>query len=410
MREKLLLTKLGQAGVLGRNFPQFVKYLVRNSSSEAPAKTCLYDFHVASGGKMVDFAGYAMPVQYTSMGISASHNHTRSNCSLFDVSHMLQTRVHGKDRFEFIESLTVADAKNLKPNHGALTLFTNDQGGIIDDLIVTNADEHLYVVSNAGCRHSDIPLMSGREKEMKQMGKDVTLEYIEDRGLVALQGPTMMACLQPLTSIDLSKLGFMSSTVGVVAGIEGCRVTRCGYTGEDGVEISVLENECANLVDALLNSAGNPALAGLGARDSLRLEAGLCLYGNDIDATTTPIEGTLAWTIAKTRRTTGGFPGADIILKQLKEGADKKRVGFLSKGPPARGHTSILDADGNKVGEITSGCPSPSIGSGTNVSMGYVNKSVSKIGTTLYLQVRNKKIEAKVSKMPFVPANYFYLK
>ena len=175
---------------------------------------------------MVDFAGYAMPVQYTSMGISASHNHTRSNCSLFDVSHMLQTRVHGKDRFEFIESLTVADAKNLKPNHGALTLFTNDQGGIIDDLIVTNADEHLYVVSNAGCRHSDIPLMSGREKEMKQMGKDVTLEYIEDRGLVALQGPTMMACLQPLTSIDLSKLGFMTSTVGVVAGIEGCRVTR----------------------------------------------------------------------------------------------------------------------------------------------------------------------------------------
>jgi len=409
MLETRLATVLGQ-GILRRNAPESVKIGLRNSSSETPAKTCLYDFHVASGGKMVDFAGYAMPVQYTSMGISASHNHTRTNCSLFDVSHMLQTRVHGKDRFDFIESLTVADAKSLKANHGALTLFTNEKGGIIDDLIVTNAEEHLYVVSNAGCRASDIPLMSNKEKEMKKMGKDVTLEFIEDRGLVALQGPTMMTCLQPLTNIDLSKLGFMSSTVGVVAGIEGCRVTRCGYTGEDGVEISVLEKDCANLVEALLTSAGNPALAGLGARDSLRLEAGLCLYGNDIDATTTPVEATLAWTIPKTRRATGGFPGADIILKQLKEGADKKRVGFLSKGPPARGHTNVLDAEGNKVGELTSGCPSPSIGSGTNVSMGYVNKNVSKVGTPLFLQVRNKKIETTVSKMPFVPSNYFYLK
>ena len=409
MLENKLVSKLG-LGILKRNGLGFVKLSVRNSSAEAPAKTCLYDFHVASGGKMVDFAGYAMPVQYSSLGISASHNHTRTNCSLFDVSHMLQTKVYGKDRFEFIESITVADVKNLKTNHGALTLFTNENGGIIDDLIVTNADEHLYVVSNAGCRDKDIPLMSGREKDMKQMGKDVTLEFIEDRGLVALQGPTMMACLQPLTNIDLSKLGFMSSTVGVVAGIAGCRVTRCGYTGEDGVEISVLEKDTVTLVEALLNSAGNPALAGLGARDSLRLEAGLCLYGNDIDATTTPVEATLAWTIPKTRRAVGGFPGSDIILKQLKEGADRKRVGFLSSGPPARGHTSVLDADGKKVGEITSGCPSPSIGSGTNVSMGYVDKNVSKVGTPLFLQVRNKKIETKVSKMPFVPSNYFYLK
>jgi len=407
--ENKLVSMLGQS-MLKRTCLSSLKLSARNSSSDAPAKTCLYDFHVASGGKMVDFAGYDMPVQYSSMGISASHIHTRTNCSLFDVSHMLQSRVHGKDRFEFIESLTVADAKNLKANHGALTLFTNENGGIIDDLIVTNADCHLYVVSNAGCRDKDIPLMLGKEKEMKAMGRDVTLELIEDRGLVALQGPTMTACLQPLTNIDLSKLVFMSSAVGTVAGIEGCRVTRCGYTGEDGVEISVLEKACSALVEALLNSAGNPALAGLGARDSLRLEAGLCLYGNDIDATTTPVEATLAWTIPKRRRAKGGFPGADIILKQLKEGANKKRVGFLSKGPPARGHTDILDAEGKKVGEVTSGCPSPSIGSGTNVSMGYVDKSLSKAGTQLFFQVRNKKIETTVSKMPFVPANYFYLK
>jgi len=359
---------------------------------------------------MVDFAGYSMPVQYSSMGIPASHKHTRTHCSIFDVSHMLQTRVHGKDRFEFIESLTVADAKNLQPNQGALTLFTNDEGGIIDDLIVTNAEEHLYVVSNAGCRDKDIPLMSSMEKEMKDSGKDVKLEFVEDRGLVALQGPTMMACLQPLTSIDLSRLGFMTSAVGAVAGIEGCRVTRCGYTGEDGVEISVLDKDCANLVESLLNSAGNPALAGLGARDSLHLEAGLCLYGNDIDATTTPIEASLAWTIPKSRRATGGFPGSDVILKQIREGVGRKRVGFLSKGPPARGHTVILDSEGNQVGEITSGCPSPSIGSSTNVSMGYVDKTAAKVGTTLHFQVRNKKVEATVSKMPFVQSNYFYVK
>merc|ERR1719228_1294869 len=198
--------------------------------------------------------------------------------------------------------------------------------------------------------------------------------------------------------------------VGTVAGIEGCRVTRCGYTGEDGVEISVLEKDCANLVETLLNSSGNPALAGLGARDSLRLEAGLCLYGNDIDTTTTPVEASLAWTIPKTRRSHGGFPGAEVILKQLKEGVDRKRVGFLSKGPPARGHTDILDEEGNKVGEITSGCPSPTLGSGTNVSMGYVDKKVSKVGTNLYFQVRNKRVEATVAKMPIVQSNYFYLK
>ena len=397
MRHQIL--KLGQA----TGYSDVLKHWVRHSSSEGPLKTCLHDFHVASGGKMVDFAGYSMPVQYSSLSISASHHHTRTHCSIFDVSHMLQTRVHGKDRFEFIESLSVADAKNLKPNHGALTLFTNDQGGIIDDLIVTNAEEHLYVVSNAGCRDKDIPLMSARLKKMKEEeGRDVSLEFVEDRGLIALQGPSMMSCLQPLTGLDLARLGFMSSMVGTVAGIVGCRVTRCGYTGEDGVEISVPEKDCANLVETLLSSSGNPALAGLGARDSLRLEAGLCLYGNDIDSTTTPVEATLGWTIPKTRRVTGGFPGADIILSQLREGASRKRVGFLSKGPPARGHTHILDAEGNKVGEVTSGCPSPSLGSGTNVSMGYVDTSVSKVGTNLYFQVRNKRVEATVAKMPFV--------
>jgi len=385
---------------------------IRHMSSDVkePARTCLYQFHVDNGGKMVDFAGYSMPVQYSSLGIGQSHLHTRQFCSLFDVSHMLQSRIFGKDRFAFMESITVADVKGLKPNSGALTLFTNTQGGIEDDLIVSNADEHLYVVSNAGCRDKDIKIMMARLEKMKMEGADVNIELIDDRGLVALQGPTMMEALQPLTKIDLSKLGFMTRAVGEVAGIQNCIVTRCGYTGEDGVEISVPENSTRHLAEALLASKGNPALAGLGARDSLRLEAGLCLYGNDIDETTTPVEATLAWTIPKSRRVSGGFPGADIILNQLKTGATKKRIGFLSKGPPARGHAVVQDKQGNKVGEITSGCPSPSLGNGQNVSMGYVDKKVSKIGTELDIVVRNKKISATIAKMPFVPTNYYTAK
>merc|ERR1711973_907484 len=228
-------------------------------------------------------AGYLLPAQYKDMGIGPSHLHTRSNCSIFDVSHMLQTRVYGRDRIQFMEEICTADVAGLPEGSASLTVFTNDKGGIIDDLIVTKADsQHLYVVSNAGCRHKDIPLMTDKAEEMRRRGLDVTLEFGDDRGLIALQGPEASNVLRAATASkmfqDVSKMGFMTSMVGRVAGVEGCRVTRCGYTGEDGVEISVLEKDCAGLVESLLNSAGNPALAGLGARDSLRLEAGLCLY------------------------------------------------------------------------------------------------------------------------------------
>lgn len=402
-----LLRVVKPTETLQRWFPVLVAGARSYSSSSPPAKTCLYDFHVEKGGKMVSFAGYSMPVEYSNMGIIPSHLHTRKHCSIFDVSHMLQTRIHGKDRFDFIESLTVADVRRLGENSGCLTVFTNPQGGIQDDLIVTNAQGFLYVVSNAGCREKDMALMQERIREMQKAGKDVSLEFIDDKGLVALQGPRMKAALQPLTDIDLSKLGFMQSSVCSVAGVENCRVTRCGYTGEDGVEISVAENRCINLVETLLGSAGEPALAGLGARDSLRLEAGLCLYGNDIDETTTPVEATLAWTIPKSRREKGGFPGDGIILKQLRDGATKKRVGFVSKGPPVRGHADIMDTQGNLIGQTTSGCPSPSLPKGTNISMGYVDKKMSKVGTEVRIIVRNKPVPAVVSKMPFYPTNYY---
>jgi len=368
--------------------------------------TPLHDFHVAQGGKMVDFAGYRLPVQYSDLGISASHLHTRKHCSLFDVSHMLQSKVHGKDRVSFMESLTVADVAGLKTNQGSLSVFTLPNGGIVDDLIVTKADNHLYVVSNAGRREQDIPLMRAKEEEMKVEGKDVALELLEDRGLLALQGPTMRQCLQPLTSLPLDNLAFMHSALAEVAGIQ-CRVTRCGYTGEDGVELSCPAQQTEALAQAILASDGQPRLAGLGARDSLRLEAGLCLYGNDIDEGTTPIEGGLAWTVAKPRRVKQDFPGAQVILEQLKNGVSRRRVGLLSRGAPARGSTVVVNAQGEKVGVVTSGCPSPSLGKGINVSMAYVEKSSAKAGTELALQVRGKDIPATVTKMPFVPTNYF---
>jgi len=383
------------------------KRCLSEQATAKPSRTCLYDFHVANGGKMVDFAGYSMPVEYSSLGIIQSHLHTRANCSIFDVSHMLQSAVYGKDRFDFIESLTVGDIRGLAPNTGALTLFTNSNGGIEDDLIVTSTPEYLYVVSNAGCRENDIQIMTSKIKQMQADGKDVSLQFLDDKGLVALQGPTMVKNLQPLTDIDLTKLGFMNSQVGRVAGIDNCRVTRCGYTGEDGVEISVEEHKTQLLVENLLQSSGSPALAGLGARDSLRLEAGLCLYGNDIDKNTTPIEATLAWTIPKSRRESGGFPGDHIILDQLRNKTSAiKRVGFLSKGVPIRGQADIKDSKGNLIGKTTSGCPSPSL-KGNNVSMGYVKKQHSKVGTEVKIIVRNKPITATVAKMPFVQTSYY---
>lgn len=362
---------------------------------------------------MVDFAGYSMPVQYDSLGIVASHLHTRQHSSIFDVSHMLQTYIFGKDKIKFMESLCVADVQGLKPNQGSLSVFTNAKGGIIDDLIVTRSDEqnYLYLVTNAGCRDADIPLMKAKEAEMKSQGLDVTLEFQEERGLIALQGPESAKALQELTpQFDLSKLTFMTSIVTSVDGVGDCRVTRCGYTGEDGFEISIPDKNVVSIVEKLLTSA-NVELAGLGARDSLRLEAGLCLYGNDIDEKTTPVEAGLTWTIGKRRRTpeAATFPGSQIILDQIKAKPQQKRVGLITKGgPPARSHTEIrASGEESKIGEITSGCPAPSLPGKQNVAMAYVPAKYAKIGTKLDLVVRKKKLEAEVVKMPFVPAKYY---
>ncbi|KAM4821662.1 aminomethyltransferase, mitochondrial isoform 1-T2 [Thomomys bottae] len=377
-----------------------------SSAQDVLRRTPLYDFHLAHGGKMVAFAGWSLPVQYQESHID-SHLHTRRHCSLFDVSHMLQTKIFGCDRVKLMESLVVGDIAELRPNQGTLSLFTNEAGGILDDLIVTNTSEgHLYVVSNAGCWDKDLTLMQDKVKELQKKSCDVDLQVV-DNALLALQGPTAVQVLQTGVSDDLRKLPFMTSAVMEVFGVSGCRVTRCGYTGEDGVEISVPAAEAVHLATALLK---NPEvkLAGLAARDSLRLEAGLCLYGNDIDEHTTPVEGSLSWTLGKRRRSAMDFPGAKVILPQLKGELQRKRVGLICEGAPMRAHSPILSPEGTVIGTVTSGCPSPCLKK--NMAMGYVPSKFSKPGTQLLVEIRRKQQMAVVSKMPFVPTNYYTLK
>ncbi|NWR84258.1 GCST protein, partial [Furnarius figulus] len=356
----------------------------------------------------VPFAGWSLPLQYE-QGHLQSHLHTRRHCSLFDVTHMLQTRVYGRDRVRFMESLVVGDIAELKPGQGTLTLLTNEKGGITDDLIVTNTlEDHLYVVSNAGCADKDLAIFRGRAQELQATGSDVHLE-VSDNALLALQGPSMARVLQAGLSDDLAKLSFMNSINTTVFGVPGCRVTRCGYTGEDGVEISVPAGRAVELAERLLD-APDVWLAGLAARDSLRLEAGLCLYGNDIDETVTPAEAGLMWTLGKRRRAAMDFPGAAVIMAQVKEKPRRKRVG-LTCGHGRGGWCCwpLLTSPCPHVpGTVTSGCPSPSLGK--NIAMGYVEMAHSRAGTELTVEVRKKQHPALITKMPFVPTQYYLAK
>jgi len=383
----------------------------RHFASQKGDITSLYEFQVQNGGKIVNFGGYLLPVQYGDQSIVNSHLFTRKNASIFDVSHMLQTEIKGKNCIEFFESLCTADIQGLKENSGVLTVFTNQNGGILDDLIVTKInDEHLYVVSNAAMKSQDKNIMlTGLENYKKQQNStseiDITFFETLERALVALQGPKAVEALQKLTEVDLTTLYFMNTIVGNVGGVEGCRITRCGYTGEDGFEISIPGDKAEKVVKALLENT-DVKLAGLGARDSLRLEAGLCLYGNDITADTTPIEAALTWLVAKRRRQLKNFPGAEKIVQQIKDRSKIKRIGLTSTaGPPPRHGAQILSEDGQVLGDVTSGCPSPSLG--VSVAMGYVPTEFSKVGTSLGLKIRDKVYGGVVTKMPFVKANYY---
>lgn len=378
----------------------------RLSNAAAPLKkTPLYDFHVAAGGKMVDFAGYAMPVQYPA-GVLKSHNHTRAaGCaSLFDVSHMGQLRVRGADRERFLESLVVGDLQALALGEAKLSLLTNDRGGIIDDCVISKYDDHMYVVVNAGNQDIDLAHM---HRALERFQGDVAIERLSDRALVALQGPGAAAVLTELLAPndDLAHLGFMNGRYTTLANGLDVIVTRCGYTGEDGFEVSVPSAQAEVFVRELVQDE-RVLVAGLGARDSLRLEAGLCLHGHDITAETTPVEAALAWTIGKRRREEGGFPGHTVIMDQLTHKTfTHKRVGFVVEGAAAREGAQLLGADGAVVGTVTSGTFSPTLKQA--VGMAYVRKDAAKLGTQLVVEARGKQQQVTVAKMPFVPTNYY---
>jgi aminomethyltransferase len=383
-----------------------------NASSATPEdllKTPLHDLHVALGARMVPFAGYSMPVQYPA-GLMAEHHHTRQAAGLFDVSHMGQLRLVGPDSAAALETLIPVDVIDLPAGKQRYGLLLNDEGGIIDDLMFFNRDyaNHanggdIFIIVNGACKVGDIAHIQ------QKIGTRCEVIPMPDRALLALQGPQAVTALQRLAP-GVEKLVFMSGARFTVAGCD-CFLTRSGYTGEDGFEISVPASQAETLARALL-SQPEVKPVGLGARNSLRLEAGLCLYGNDIDTTTTPVEASLTWAIQKVRRTggarAGGFPGAEKILAQLTNPATtvkRKRVGLVAlERIPVREHSALQSMEGAPIGEVTSGLLGPT----TNkpVAMGYVKPEFSALGTRVNAMVRGKPVAMEVSNMPFVPNHY----
>lgn len=372
---------------------------------ETLLETPLAAWHVAQGAKMVPFAGYNMPVQYP-LGIMGEHNWTRESAGLFDVSHMGQCFLIPEDgQYETaaaaLEKLVPADVLGLKPGQQRYSQFLNADGGILDDLMITRlghpGHEHwIYLVVNAGCKVEDYAHLAAH------LPKGVTLKIADNLALLALQGPKAVAAIAAHAP-QLADLKFMTSIDLAVAGL-WCHVSRTGYTGEDGVEISVKNSDVEALANLLIADPRVKPI-GLGARDSLRLEAGLCLYGHDIDTTTSPIEADLKWSIQKRRREEGGFPGAQRIQRELKDGPSRLRVGIQPEGrQPAREGTEIFAA-GRKVGVITSGGFGPA--AQAPVAMGYVEAAFAKPETPVMLVVRGKELPARVVTMPFAPHRYF---
>jgi aminomethyltransferase len=362
--------------------------------TDAPKRTPLYDLHVELGGKMVDFAGWEMPVQFP-MGIMGEHNHTRTKAGLFDVSHMGQVILRGDDVAAKLETLVPSALTSLKEGKARYTFFTNEDGGIMDDLIVANAGDHLFVVVNASMRHQDIPHMA---KHLD--GIEVT--EIFDRALVAVQGPAAENVVGDLCPAARA-LTFMQTTLADINGVE-CRISRLGYTGEDGFEISIPQDKAIEVCRAFL-AHGDCEPVGLGARDSLRLESGLCLYGNDIDNATSPVEASLTWAMQKRRREDGSFPGAARIQRDLAEGTSRKLVGIKPTGrAPARAGVEVQDLDGTPIGTITSGGFGPTVGA--PVAMGYVATEFSTPGQKINLIIRGKTQPAEIAALPFVTQNY----
>ncbi|MGB7193276.1 MAG: glycine cleavage system aminomethyltransferase GcvT [Collimonas pratensis] len=370
------------------------------SSATASARTALYDLHIELGAKMVPFAGYDMPLQYPS-GILKEHKHARAQAGLFDVSHMGQLRLSGPDAAAALESLVPVDIIDLPANRQRYAVFTNPQGGILDDLMVSNGGDHLFLVVNAACKQQDTAHLR------QHLAGRCQIEELGDRSLLALQGPAAAAVMARLAP-ETAQMVFMQTGKVTLAGAE-CFISRSGYTGEDGFEISV-PNAQAEALARLLLAQEEVAPIGLGARDSLRLEAGLCLYGHDMDVSTTPVEASLSWALSKVRRPggarAGGYPGAAQIEQHLAQGVSRKRVGLLPlERMPVREGAELVDADGKVIGKVTSGGFGPTLDK--PVAMGYVETAFAKVGTQLHALVRGKAVPVEVAAMPFTPARYF---
>ena len=372
--------------------------------ARALKRTPLYELHCELGAKLTEFAGYEMPVQY-SLGILGEHQHTRTKAGLFDVSHMGQIILRGSSYQETalaFERAIPMDVLGLKVGRQRYGFLTTDGGGILDDLMFSNRKDHIFAVLNATCKDSDIVHLR------TLLEPEISIEVIENRALIALQGPASETVLSEFNS-QISAMKFMDIETLSIAGAE-CWISRSGYTGEDGFEISIPSSAAEAITRSIL-SKQEVEFVGLGARDSLRLEAGLCLYGHDIDEETTPVEASLTWAIQKARRTNGeranGFLGDDIITQQLDTGTYRKRVGFLPQTrAPMREGVEIYETESSKevIGKITSGGYGPTVGH--PVAMGYINSEYVDSNDNLFGELRGKRVPVKIAKLPFVPLNF----
>ena len=371
-------------------------------STEQLLKTPLHALHLELGARMVPFAGYDMPVQYP-LGVMKEHQHTREHAGLFDVSHMGQIRLSGAQAAKALETLVPVDIIDLPVGMQRYAMFTHEQGGILDDLMVANlGNNELLLVVNAACKEQDLAHLR------KHLSTHCQIQPLfEDRALLALQGPEAVKVLERLAP-EVAKMTFMQFAPVTLLGVE-CYVSRSGYTGEDGFEISVPAEHAEALARHLLAQPEVEAI-GLGARDSLRLEAGLCLYGHDMNEKTTPIEASLLWAISKARRAdgprAGGFPGAETVFAQQQSGVARKRVGLLpQERTPVREGAEVVNADGNVIGSICSGGFGPTLGA--PLAMGYLDTAYTPLDTDVWAIVRGKRVPMKVSKLPFVAQRYY---
>lgn len=395
---------LSQLRVQRTAVPQFFKRFY--SSSEELAKTVYHDFHLEQGGKMVPYAGYDMPVLYDAQSHIESHNWVREKAGMFDVSHMFQHRFSGPGTTDMLQQITPSDLHSLKPFTSTLSVLLTNNGGIIDDTVITkHGEDEFYIVTNAGCREKDLKFF---EDAIEKYGKGNVKRETIGGGLLAFQGPESHNVLQKLTNSNLKDIKFgQSAYIDLLGG--KYHVARGGYTGEDGFEVSVPDEQVAKQLPYALMDAGNGLVQpiGLAARDSLRLEAGMCLYGHELTEDISPVEAALTWVVAKSRRSPGAFNGSANILRQIEEKKGVIRVGLITDGPAARDGSQLFSPDNQSksVGSITSGSLSPTLKK--NIAMGYVPREFAKKDTELLVNVRGKLRPAKVVKMPFVPSKYY---